>query len=141
MIGQPAISWRAIGVRIAALGLLAILAAPAFAQDDAGQTLFNNACRTCHTIEPGDNRLGPTLHGVMGRQAGSLPDYGYSQAMKGSGIVWDEANLDRFIENPDAVIPGNNMKPYTGMTSAEDRATIVAYLKARSAEAGTAPAN
>jgi cytochrome c len=50
--------------------------------------------------------------------------------MKKSSVVWDEANLDGFIENPATVIPGNNMKPYAGMTSAEDRAAIVAYLKA-----------
>jgi cytochrome c len=110
---------------------LALIACPAAAQDDPGQVLFNNACRTCHTLEPGDNRLGPTLHEIVGREAGSLPDYSYSQAMRGSGIVWDEANLDRFIENPDGLIPGNNMKPYAGMTSAEDRAAIVAFLAAQ----------
>jgi cytochrome c len=110
---------------------LALIACPAAAQDDPGQVLFNNACRTCHTLELGDNRLGPTLHGIVGREAGSLPDYSYSQAMRGSGIVWDEANLDRFIENPDGLIPGNNMKPYAGMTSAEDRAAIVAFLAAQ----------
>ena len=96
------------------------------AQD--GQTLFNNACRTCHTMDAGDNRLGPSLHGVIGRKAGSLPDYAYSNAMKNSTVVWDEATLDSFIENPDAVVSGNNMKPYAGMTSAEDRAAIVAFL-------------
>jgi cytochrome c len=107
--------------------LVALTAAPAAAQEE-GELLFNNACRTCHTLEAGDNRLGPTLHGVVGRQAGALPDYNFSPALKGSGIVWDEANLDRFIENPEALIPGNGMKPYTGMTSAEDRAAIISYL-------------
>ena len=110
---------------------VALSAAPAAAQDE-GEALFNNACRTCHTLEAGDNRLGPTLHGVVGRQAGTLPDYNFSQTLKRSGIVWDEANLDRFVENPDALIPGNNMKPYTGMTSAEDRAAVIAYLTAQS---------
>ena len=108
---------------------LALVAGGASAQDDPGQLLFNNACRTCHTVQPGDNRLGPTLHAVIGRKAGSLPDYPYSDALKGSGVTFDEATLDRFIENPDAVIPGNNMKPYTGMASPQDRAAIVAYLK------------
>jgi cytochrome c len=106
----------------------ALLAFSVSGQDDPGEILFNNACRTCHTIEPGDNRLGPTLHGIVGREAGSLPDYAFSPALVGSGIVWDEANLDRFIENPDALVRGNNMKPYTGITSAEDRAAIIAYL-------------
>jgi cytochrome c len=76
----------------------------------------------------GDNRLGPHLHGVIGRQAGSLPGYAYSAAMTGSGIVWDAANLDRFIENPEAVVPGNNMKPYTGIAAPEERAKLVEFL-------------
>ena len=106
----------------------------AFAQDagaDAGQIVFNNECRTCHTVKEGDNRLGPSLHGVIGRKAGSLPNFGYSDAMKSSGLTWDEASLDRFIANPDEVVPGNRMKPYGGMASAEERAKIVAYLKAQ----------
>jgi cytochrome c len=109
--------------------LLAISGSFAAAQDDPGQVIFNNSCRTCHTVKEGDNRLGPTLAKVVGRKAGSLPDYAYSDAMKNSGIVWDEATLDRFIEDPNAVVAGNNMKPYTGMTNAGDRAAIVAYLK------------
>lgn len=108
--------------------LLCAGAGAAQAQD--GQLLFNNACRTCHTTEPGDNRLGPSLHAIVGRKAGALPDYAYSDAMKGSPVVWDEQSLDRFIENPDALVPGNNMKPYAGMTSPEDRAGIIAFLKA-----------
>jgi cytochrome c len=97
---------------------------------DEGQLAFNNACRTCHTIKEGDNRLGPHLHGVVGRKAGSVANYGYSASMAKADVVWDEKTLDRFIENPDAVVPGNNMKPYSGMASASDRAKIVAYLKA-----------
>ena len=127
---QRCIVERRPGVLALAIAV-AFTAAPAAAQDN-GEALFNNACRTCHTLEAGDNRLGPTLHGVVGRQAGTLPDYNFSQTLKRSGIVWDEANLDSFIENPDALIPGNNMKPYTGMTSAEDRAAIIAYLAAQS---------
>ena len=110
---------------------LGVLAGAAAAQDDPGQVIFNNACRTCHTVNEGDNRLGPSLDGIIGRKAGSLPGYAYSEAMKKSAVVWDEATLDRFIENPDAVVAGNNMKPYTGMTAADDRAAIVAYLKAQ----------
>jgi len=96
---------------------------------EAGQLAFNNACRTCHTLREGDNRLGPNLHKIIGRKVGSLPSYGYSSAMKNADMVWDKATLDRFIANPDQVIPGHNMKPYSGMTSAEDRAKIIAYLE------------
>jgi cytochrome c len=96
------------------------------------QLTFNNVCRTCHTLREGDNRLGPNLHNVIGRKAGSVPDYGYSSAMKDAGLTWDKATLDRFITNPDQVVPGNKMKPYGGLTSAEERAKIIAFLEANS---------
>jgi cytochrome c len=92
------------------------------------QQAFNNACRTCHMAKEGDNRLGPNLYKVVGRKAGSLPGYNYSSAMKEADFVWDEDKLDRFIANPDEVIPGNNMKPYGGLASRDERAKIIAFL-------------
>jgi cytochrome c len=94
----------------------------------SGQQAFNNACRTCHMVREGDNRLGPNLHKVVGRKAGSLPDYAFSSAMKDPCFVWDEEKLDRFIANPDEVVPGNSMKPYGGLTSGDDRKKIIAFL-------------
>jgi cytochrome c len=124
------------GAPVAAIGRAALppafallAAAPALAEDDPGQLLYNNVCRTCHTMTEGDNRLGPSLYGVIGRKAASLPGFPFSQAMMSSGIVWDEAMLDRFIEDPDVVVPGNGMKPYGGVVSPEDRALLVAYIK------------
>jgi cytochrome c len=99
------------------------------ADTESGQLTFNNACRTCHTTKEGDNRLGPNLHNVIGRKAGSLPNYGYSSAMKDADFVWDKEKLDRFTAKPDEVVPGNNMKPYGGLTSAEDRAKVIAFLE------------
>jgi cytochrome c len=96
--------------------------------DDTPQLAFNNACRTCHTVKQGDNRLGPSLFGIIGREAGSLPEYGYSSAMKNAGFAWDEAKLARFIANPDEVVPGNKMKPYGGLGS-DDAKKIVAFLQ------------
>ena len=93
------------------------------------QQVFNNACRTCHTIKEGDNRQGPNLYKIIGRKAGSLPDYNYSSAMKGAGFVWDEEKLEHFITSPDEVVPGNNMKPYSGLASADDRKKVIAFLK------------
>jgi cytochrome c len=93
------------------------------------QQVFNNACRTCHTIKEGDNRQGPNLYKIIGRKAGSLPDYNYSGAMKGTDFVWDEEKLERFIASPDEVVPGNNMKPYSGLASTDDRTKIIAYLQ------------
>ena len=95
----------------------------------AGQLLFNNACRTCHTVKEGDNRQGPNLHRIIGRKAGSLPGYGYSSAMKEAGFAWDADKLERFMANADAVVPGNTMKPYGGLASADERAKIIAYLQ------------
>jgi len=94
----------------------------------SGQQAFNNACRTCHMVREGDNRLGPNLYRVVGRKAGSLPDYAFSSAMKEADFVWDEQKLDRFIANPDEVVPGNNMKPFGGLPSSDDRKKIIAFL-------------
>jgi cytochrome c len=97
-------------------------------EDASGQQAFNNACRTCHVTREGDNRLGPNLYKIIGRKAGSLPDYNYSSAMKEAGFVWDEEKLDRFIENPDQVVSGNSMKPYSGVPSSDERRKIIAFL-------------
>lgn len=112
---------------------LALLIGAAFAEDEAAKLAFNNNCRTCHVTDEGDHRLGPILHSVVGRQAGEASGYGYSAAMADSDVVWDAETLARFIENPDAVVPGNNMKPYSGIASEEARARIVDILEAESA--------
>jgi cytochrome c len=121
------------------LAALVAISADALGQDaatkDAGadsQLAFNNVCRTCHTLKEGDNRLGPNLHNIIGRKAGSVPGYNYSSAMKDADLTWDKATLDRFIANPDQVVRGNKMKPYGGLTSAEERAKIIAYLEVNS---------
>jgi cytochrome c len=127
---------RARGAAVLLTTALAVLPGTALAQDDAeareAQLAFNNHCRTCHVTREGDHRLGPSLSGVVGREAGSAPGYGYSPAMTDADLVWDEATLDRFIENPNAVVPGNNMKPFSGIASADERARIIAHLKAES---------
>jgi len=93
------------------------------------QQVFNNACRTCHTVKGGDNRQGPNPYRIMGRKAGSLPDYNYSSAKKGADFVWDEEKLAHFIASPDEVVPDNNMKPYSGLASTDDRTKVIAYLR------------
>jgi cytochrome c len=95
---------------------------------DEGQILFNNACRTCHSVKEGDNRLGPSLHGVVGRKSGAVQSYPYSDSMAKADLVWDKATLDRFIANPESVVRGNGMQPYGGIASAEERAKIISYL-------------
>jgi cytochrome c len=118
---------RTIGLAmLMALGLAGLAMS---ATQDGGQLQFNNACRTCHSVKEGDNRLGPNLHGIVGRQAGSLPDYAYSESMKNAGLIWDEPALDRFLADPEGVVRGNKMKPFGGIASAEERAKLIAYLK------------
>src|SRR5215475_11082755 len=120
--------------------ILLVVAQPSLSQEagggaaagEDGQLAFNNVCRTCHTTRDGDNRLGPNLHKIIGRKAGSLQNYGYSSALKGADLVWDRATLDRFIANPDQVVTGHKMKPYGGVASAADRAKIIAFLEANS---------
>lgn len=97
---------------------------------------FNNHCRTCHSVKEGDNRLGPSLHNIYGAKAGASAGYAnYSQGMKSSGVSWDEATLDKFIENPDQVIPNNNMKPFKGVDDQAVRKQIVDFLKSQNAKA------
>lgn len=103
------------------------------ANDDAAQQAFNNSCRTCHSVKEGDNRLGPNLSKIVGRKAGSLPDYNYSPSMKEAGFVWDQDKLTRFMVKPDEVVSGNKMQPYGGV-SPDDAAKVVAYLQAAGAQ-------
>lgn len=117
-----------------ACAALVIALAPAQGEAaNAGPEAFNSNCRTCHSAQEGDNRLGPSLNKIIGRKAGTAPGYpNYSQSLKSSGITWDEATLDKFITDPDAVVPNNNMKPFNGVRDATVRAKIIAFLKSNS---------
>lgn len=115
-----------------ALMLSACLSEAAFAADNAsGEQLFNNNCRTCHSWKEGDNRLGPTLHGIVGRKSGSLQGFNYSQSMKQANLTWDESTLDKFIANPDGVVQSNNMKPFAGIADQTTRQKIIEFLKSK----------
>lgn len=118
-----------VAISAASMGLLGSQAGISAPPGADGKVAFNNFCRTCHSLKAGDNRLGPSLHGVFGAKAGQSSGYGYSQSLKQSGVTWNEATLDRWIENPDSVIPNNNMKPYNGLNDAAVRKTIVEYLQ------------
>jgi cytochrome c2 len=113
------------------VGLLALIAATGAVRADGdavrGEQRFLE-CAACHKFEPGENAVGPTLHGVFGRKAGELGDYRYSPALKRSGITWTAETLDTFIADPQKIVPANRM-PYAGMPDAEARADLIAYLK------------
>ena len=91
-----------------------------------GEARFQE-CAACHKLEAGVNNVGPSLHGIFTRKAGEIADFRYSPAMKRSGIVWTPETLDKYIADPQAMVPANRM-PYAGLASANDRADLVAYL-------------
>lgn len=93
----------------------------------AGEKAFA-ACRACHAVEPGRNRIGPSLHYVVGRMAGSIAGYNYTAANKNSGITWTDGKLFQYLERPQRVVPGTKMA-YPGQRDAQTRADLVASLK------------
>jgi cytochrome c len=113
----------------AAMALTMLLAAgSARADGDAarGEKKFGD-CAACHKLEAGANNVGPSLHGLFTRKAGEIADFRYSPAIKRSGIIWSPETLDKFITDPQSLVPGNRM-PYAGMAAAADRADLIAYL-------------
>ena len=114
------------GVTVGAFFLVLALASPATAADpDHGKALYQT-CAACHTERP--DALGPSLKGVVGRKSAALDDFRYSNPMKRANLVWDEANLRAYIQDPQAKVKGNRM-PYSGLTDGKDVDDIVAYLK------------
>lgn len=87
-------------------------------------------CRSCHTLEPGRNLIGPSLHGVVGRRAASDLRFVYSNALKASGLTWDEKTLDAWLAGPTKLVPGSKMI-FTGMPDAGKRQEVIDYLAAQ----------
>lgn len=92
-----------------------------------GQDVFADNCAVCHSAEAGTNKLGPSLFGIVGRKAGSVDGYTYAPAMKNAGLTWDRATLDKYITDPQAVVPGTKML-FPGVKSADDRKAVIDYL-------------
>lgn len=88
-----------------------------------GKTVYQ-ACLACHSLD--DDDVGPRHRGVVGRAAGSVAGYPYSSALRHSGLVWDPPTLDRWLTNPQALVPGAKM--FFNLKSAQDRADVIAYL-------------
>jgi cytochrome c2 len=96
----------------------------------AGAKVFNK-CRACHVVDEDKNRVGPYLHGVIGRPAGTAEGFKYSDAMKNSGIVWSEETIAEYIADPKAYVPGNRMA-FPGLKKQEDIKNLIAYLNEES---------
>jgi cytochrome c len=114
-------------------GSLALLVAgPALADGDAakGEKVFKR-CQACHVVNAEQNRVGPHLVGVIGRKAGSVEGFNYSDAMKAKGaegLEWNEETIGKYIENPKDFIPKNKMA-FPGLKKEDERADVIAYLK------------
>jgi cytochrome c len=98
-----------------------------FAQGDAihGEKLYEESCKVCHSLD--QNGIGPKHRGLFGRQAGSVPNYEYSDALKKSGIVWSDETLDKWLTDSQTLVPDNKM--FFSIDDAHDRSDIIAFLK------------
>jgi cytochrome c len=123
---------RYLGAGVIA-GVLALSGGVASAQGDAenGEKVFNQ-CKACHAADEPKNKVGPHLVGIFGRPAGSVEDFKYSDAMKESGVTWNEETIAAYLADPRGYIKGNRMA-FVGLKEEEDIADLLAYLKEASA--------
>ena len=111
------------------VGAVASYAIPATSADDAGQVAFNTHCRNCHSVKPDDNRLGPSLHNIVGAKAGQAKGFANYSGGLTEDITWDEATLDKFIADPKSIASNTTMTPFAGIPDADQRKLIIEYLK------------
>lgn len=116
---------------LAVAALLATSAAAGAAEtmeQAAGMQVFKHHCTACHSDNPSLNTFGPSLTGVVGRPAASLPRFAYSDALRASGITWTEANLRKWISNNEKLVPGTRMR-HVAITDPAEQDYLIAYLK------------
>ena len=117
-----------LSLLVSALLVVSAAGARADGDPDMGKRQFA-PCSACHTVEEGGaDKLGPNLHGVFGRKAGTKADFAYSDALKNSGITWDADKINTWITKPAALVPGPKMA-FLGISKDEVRANIIAYLQ------------
>jgi cytochrome c len=106
----------------------ATLTWPAQAGDpEAGKQVFKSICNLCHEAIAGKNRVGPSLYGVVGRHSGTVPGFNYSDANKASNLVWTVDVLNKYLADPQKIVPGTKMT-YAGLKDDQKRADLIAYL-------------
>jgi cytochrome c len=99
-----------------------------------GKQIFAK-CQACHSLEAGVNKVGPSLHGVIGRASAAAESFNYSDAMKNAHVSWTPETLDQYLTNPRKMVPGTKMA-FPGLPKDKDRADVISYLEQA---AGTAP--
>lgn len=115
-----------ISLAITAL-LLGSQASHAAGDPKRGADTFAQECAECHSVKEGKNKKGPSLFAVVGRKAGSIADFVYSEPMKLSAISWSSDKIDAYLAHPKQVVPGGKMK-YDGLPDEKDRTDVIAYL-------------
>lgn len=119
--------FRSLAILASAGALLAVQSAHAAGNAVKGKSVFSR-CAICHTdARGGPNNIGPNLFKVVGRKAGTAPNFSYSSAMKNSGITWTPDKLNAYLKHPAMVVPGNRMA-FAGISDDQQRADVVAYL-------------
>lgn len=119
-----------VALLLLATGMLAsflVLTTTAKAQETGSDRLFQQRCGSCHSLQAGQNGIGPHLADVIGRTAGSVESARYSDAMRDSGIVWNNRSLDMFLAAPHELVPGTRMT--VTVPDANQRAAIIDYLE------------
>jgi cytochrome c2 len=109
------------------MALMMTASAQAAGDEKRGEQVFNQ-CKPCHSLEEDKNGVGPSLHGLFGRTAGTVPGYNYSAAMKNSGVVWNEDTLKQYLADPHKFIPGDKMI-FAGIKNEDQLDDVIAYLK------------
>jgi len=104
-----------------------LVQAPGQARAQDGAQIFKTNCTVCHSAEPGQGKIGPPLFGVVGRKAGTAPNYDYSEAMKNSGLTWTPDQLEIYLANPMGVVPNTKML-FVGLKNAADRKALIGFL-------------
>ncbi|GGF01710.1 cytochrome C protein [Aliidongia dinghuensis] len=122
--------WMGFTAAAAAFFVLGAVATSGTARADgdatAGQVIFKK-CALCHSPDTGVNKIGPSLHGIVGRHSASIANFNYSPAMKAFDKTWDAAQLDTYLTDPKSVVPGTKMI-FPGLKEEKDRQDVIAYL-------------
>lgn len=125
---------RTLSTALAAALAISISSGVALAEEDAklikkGKKVYNK-CKTCHIIDEEKNKIGPHLVGIIGRAAGAVEGFKYSDAMKNSGVVWNDEEILAYLEKPKEYIPGNKMV-FPGLKKESHRLAVLAYIKSK----------
>lgn len=120
----PVLAPALIGLCLVALSSIPALSA---GNPVAGQQDFAARCAMCHATVAGDNKLGPSLSSVVGKSSGSAAGFTYSSALKSAHLTWDEATLDKWLQNPSGLVHGTSM--FVNLPNSTDRQDVIAYLK------------